>query len=122
MVSYFVRYEGEPESLQRFVHHYVTSHIPILQRFPGIVDVIVHIPAATTDPLATGADRAFFMAQMIFRSSEALTHALNGDERLAARADMACFPAFRGAVSHQAFATYGVLQGDLARAPLLIPV
>jgi len=114
VVSYFVRYEGEPESLRLFVSYYAANHVPILRRFPEIVDVILHVPLASPDPMPTNAGRAFFMAQMLFSSREALSRALSSDERLAARADMGCFPKFQGTVSHQAFSTYRTLQGDIA--------
>ena len=113
-VSYFVRYEGEAADMSDFTRYYARLHVPLLQRFPGILDVILHLPQASPDPLPTSGGRAFLMAQMVFASAEALRAALAGPERLAARADMARFPSYEGVVSHQVFTSLGAASGDLA--------
>ena len=101
-VSYFVRYEGKAESAADFIERYRTRHAPILARFPRIRKVVLHTPVDWSDPCPVNKGNFAVLAQMVFDSQEDLVAALASAARLEAREDFAHFPAFDGAVFHQA--------------------
>jgi uncharacterized protein (TIGR02118 family) len=103
MISYFVRYEGQADDQDEFVRYYRSGHVPVLLRWPGIRAVHLHVPAFTHDPQPTKSGSVFLMAQLVFDDEEALARALASPQRAEARADMANFPEFNAAVTHQAF-------------------
>jgi uncharacterized protein (TIGR02118 family) len=100
--SYFVRYQGTFAEPERFLAHYAGPHARILAEFPGIRSLILHRPAAWTDPFPVDPAGSALLAQMSFDSTEALNAALASDARRRARDDFANFPAFDGSVSHEA--------------------
>jgi uncharacterized protein (TIGR02118 family) len=97
-----VRYEGQPENPEAFLARYRDLHVPILARFPGIRQIVLHTPAHWQDPYPVNPDRFALIAQMIFDSQADLENALRSPARAAAREDFAKFPPFHGAVYHQA--------------------
>jgi len=97
-----VRYEGAAENPEAFVARYRDQHVPILARFPGIRRIVLHTPAAWTDPYPVQPDRFALIAQMIFDSQTDLENALRSEARAAAREDFGKFPPFHGTVYHQA--------------------
>jgi uncharacterized protein (TIGR02118 family) len=101
-VSYFVRYDISTADVKAFVERYRRSHVPILARWPGIRRVTLHTPADWNDPYAITRGRASLLVQLEFNSAEALKAALFSNERAEARLDFQGFPAFSGAVTHQA--------------------
>ena len=50
MVWYFVRYRGASPDPEDFQSYYETRHAEILQQFPNIRSLVLHRPAAWTDP------------------------------------------------------------------------
>ena len=109
--SYFVRYEGEAESLDAFLDYYRRHHVPILARFPGIRRIVLHTPVAWQDPFPVKPDRFAVIAQMVFDSVDDLNRALQSEARAEARGDFAYFPPFQGSVYHQAAASEEVFPG-----------
>jgi uncharacterized protein (TIGR02118 family) len=102
MVSYFVRYRGacsEPDALHA---HYETQHAALLRQFPHIRSLILHRPAAWTDPLPVQRGETFLLVQMQFDSAGDLDAALRSPARRLAREDFHRFPAFKGEVTHEA--------------------
>jgi uncharacterized protein (TIGR02118 family) len=102
MISYFVRYRGSSPDADVFHAHYETRHAAILRRFPGIRSLILHRPAAWTDPLPVRRGATFLLAQMQFDSSGDLDAALHSQARREARDDFRSFPPFNGEVTHEA--------------------
>ncbi len=103
-VSYFVRYQGRADDPAAFLDHYRTGHAAILKDFPGIRALVLHLPAAWTDPVPVRPAGAALLAQMTFDSAAALDSALASEARARARDDFANFPSFAGEVTHQAMA------------------
>lgn len=103
-VSYFVRYEGEAKNASAFIEHYRTQHAPILARFPGIRELVLHTPIDWHDPCPVHPGNFVLLAQMVFDSREELLAALASSLRFEAREDFASFPPFDGEVFHQAMA------------------
>lgn len=101
-VSYFVRYEIEDADRGAFLAHYRDRHAPILHRFPGLRRLVLHTPAAWSDPAAVTAGTCSLLVQMEFDDEAALAAALASPARADARADFHRFPAWRGRVTHQA--------------------
>lgn len=108
-VSYFVRYQGRFADPDRFIEHYAGPHARILADFPGLRGLVLHRPADWRDPFPVSPGGAALMAQMTFESAEALDRALASEARQHARDDFANFPAFDGAVTHQAMTAKVVL-------------
>jgi uncharacterized protein (TIGR02118 family) len=102
MVSYFVRYRGSCSDAPAFHAHYETRHAAILRHFPSIRSLILHRPAAWTDPFPVQRADTFLLAQMQFDSASDLGAALRSDARRQARNDFHHFPPFSGEVTHEA--------------------
>ncbi len=97
-VSYYVRYHGEAVDKDAFLDHYRDVHVPHLLRFPSIRSVILHHAAASADPFPIEPGGDLLLAVMVFDTIRDLDDALASE----ARADFASFPAFGGAITHQA--------------------
>ena len=102
MVSYFVRYRGSSRDFEAFQSHYETRHAAILQSFPNIRSLVLHLPAAWTDPFPVRRGESLLLAQMVFNSPADLDAALRSEARKAARDDFYRFPPFEGEVTHEA--------------------
>jgi uncharacterized protein (TIGR02118 family) len=102
MVSYFVQYRGSPSNVHAFHAHYETRHAAILRQFPNIRALIVHRPAAWSDPFPVRRGETFLLAQMQFDSVSDLDAALRSPARRQARDDFNSFPPFSGEVTHEA--------------------
>jgi uncharacterized protein (TIGR02118 family) len=102
MVSYFVRYRGAPSDPAAFQTHYETRHAAILRQFPNIRSLILHQPAAWTDPFPVRRGESALLVQMQFDSSADLDAALRSEARRRAREDFHHFTPFDGEVSHEA--------------------
>jgi len=102
MVSYFVRYCGASLSPATFQGYYEARHAEILKQFPNIRGLILHSPAAWTDPFPVRPGKTMLLAQMQFDSVGDLDHALRSPARRLARDDFQRFPPFEGEVTHEA--------------------
>jgi len=102
-----VFYQGEAADNAAFVERYKTVHVPLLEKFPRILDVRVHEPIGMTD--AHPVDRGGFLlvCEMVFANAGDLERALASPERAAARVDFKKFPEFHGHIWHQAMQTRG---------------
>jgi uncharacterized protein (TIGR02118 family) len=101
-VSYFVRYQGAPADPAAFDAHYAGPHAALLRDFPGIRSLILHSPVAVRDPFPTNDAGLHLLSQMVFDSEAALQAALGSEARKRAFEDRTNFPAFNGAIAHQA--------------------
>jgi uncharacterized protein (TIGR02118 family) len=102
MVSYFIRYRGSSSDAHAFHTHYETRHAAILCEFPKVQSLILHRPAAWTDPFPVQSGGTFLLAQMQFDSASDLDAALRSEVRRHARDDFNSFPPFDGEVTHEA--------------------
>lgn len=102
MVSYFVRYRGRAADPAAFVGYYHDRHAAILRTFPRIELLVLHTPAAFSDPFPVRAGGTALLAQMVFRDQAGLAAALQSDARKQAREDFARFGAFDGEITHEA--------------------
>jgi uncharacterized protein (TIGR02118 family) len=92
--AYLVIYEGKPEDAGEFLRYYIEKHVPIVWTFPRIRRVEIERGVEGGD--------IFMIARLTFDTLEDLLTAINSPERERARADMANFPPFKGAVRRQA--------------------
>jgi uncharacterized protein (TIGR02118 family) len=98
--TYLVAYTGAAEDLNLWHAHYIASHAPLMQRFPGIrgieictrMDWVSFLPFARVDYMQRNKN--------VFDSAEALNAAINSPVRHDMRADFHKFPAFTGPVLH----------------------
>ena len=102
MLSYFVRYLGSSSDPDASYAHYEGQHAAILRQFPNIRSLILHRPAAWTDPFPVRRGETMLLAQMQFDSAGDLDNALRSPARRLARDDFQRFPAFDGEVTHEA--------------------
>ncbi len=102
MVSYMVRYLGAASDPAGFRAYYRDAHSTILKRFPEIRSLILHTPVNVQDPYPVRSGGSMLLAQMVFDSAVALEAALQSNARREAREDFKHFPAFDGAVTHEA--------------------
>ena len=101
-VSYFIRYEITAKDPQAFVRHYRDVHMPHITVLPGLKRITLHTPVEWNDPYAITRGQAVLLVQFEFDSAAELHKALFSAERAKARLDFQNFPAFAGAVTHQA--------------------
>jgi len=101
-VSYLVFYQGEAADNAAFIKRYKTVHVPLLEKFPRILNVRVFEPAATADAHPVNAGGFLLVCEMVFADTDDLERALASPERTAARADFKKFPEFHGHIWHQA--------------------
>ena len=92
--AYLVIYEGKPNNPDEFLRYYIKHHVPIVWTFPKIRRVEV-------ERGVDGGD-IFMIARLTFETLEDLQTAIVSPERERARADMANFPPFKGAIRRQA--------------------
>ncbi len=105
-VSYFIRYEGEPEDAERFFTHYRTQHAAIMRQYPGIRACKLHHPVPWNDPVNVNKDRVLVLAELVFDDIDALNNALNAEIRMKSREDFLNFPKIiDGKISHLAVET-----------------
>ena len=103
MISYFVKYDGQPENTSAFLQHYRNDHAKILNHLDGIEGLILHTPVEWLDPYPVNKGSVSLLAQMKFESIEALNQGLTSEARKNARLDFEAFPKFSGQIIHQAF-------------------
>ena len=98
--TYLVAYECEAEDLNAWLRHYVTSHPPIMARFPGIreIEIYTRIDWICATPWAR-AD-AMQRNKVVFDDEAALRAALASEIRHEMRADFHRFPPFTGRNTH----------------------
>jgi hypothetical protein len=114
--TYLVAYECEAEDLNAWHRHYVTSHPPIMARFPAIrqievytrIDWICAMPWARADAMQRN--------KVVFDDEDALRAALASDVRHEMRADFHRFPPFTGRNTHYPMHTRIVRPGATSRA------
>ena len=76
-------------------------------QFPNIRSLVLHRPAAWTDPFPVRRGESMLLAQMQFDSSADLDAALRSEARRLARDDFHRFPPFDGEVTHEAMSGQG---------------
>jgi hypothetical protein len=102
MLSYFVRYRGASPAPEDFRSYYETRHAGILKQFPNIRSLVLHRPAAWTDPFPVRRGETMLLAQMQFDCAADLDQALLSQARALARDDFHRLPPFDGEVTHEA--------------------
>lgn len=107
--GYLVAYVGRARDDAAWLDHYVSHHIPLLQRLPGLrtLEFYTRVEVACTVPLAQ--EMALQRNLTVFDSAQDLTIAMNSDVRIALREDYLAFPPFEGKAPHVAtrMNTYG---------------
>jgi hypothetical protein len=109
--TYQVAYEGEAEDRIGWLAHYVTSHAPIMARFPGIRQVEIYSRIDWIGFLPWPRVEYLQRNKVVFDSPAALTEALNSPVRHEMRADFKGFPPFSGRNTHYPFATETIFSG-----------
>lgn len=104
-VSYMVFYRGKAQNQDTFLQYYRENHVPILKRFPGIQQVILHSPLPVEDTESVVPGEFSLVAEMQFDTEANLATALKSQARQEARVDFGKFPSFTGEVWHQAMFT-----------------
>lgn len=108
--SYVVSYEGEAEDEGRWIHHYLSSHVPLLSTLPGLRDGDVCTRVTWNSPVRAGWRRgaALLRNRVTFDDGEALTAALHSPVRDALGRDSTRFPPFSGHAPHVPMHSYAL--------------
>lgn len=98
--TYLVAYHGAPLDYSAWLQHYVTHHIPLMKRLPGlrVLEVYTRVDWASALPIARS--QAVQRNKVVFDDAEAMSDALSSPLRHEMRADYLRFPAFEGANQH----------------------
>ena len=94
MYKFFVFYEGRPEKPEEFDSYYLTTHLPILKRWPGVKKVVVNRGMQLNEGL-------YMVVEVTFDQLDTLQKALASPEREEAARDRLKFPNFYGTIRHQ---------------------
>jgi uncharacterized protein (TIGR02118 family) len=103
--TYLVSYEGAAEDLNAWLRHYITSHPPIMARFPGIREIEICTRIDWRGFLPWPRVNYMLRNKVVFDSAAALTEALASPVRHEMRYDYQRFPPFTGPVSHYPMST-----------------
>jgi uncharacterized protein (TIGR02118 family) len=95
MVKVSVMYVGQPEDADAFDAYYWGTHLPTVQKWPGIRRITV----AKGEP----GDEFYQIADLWFDSRADLDAALASPERNVSAEDVKRFPEFRGQIKRQIF-------------------
>jgi len=112
--SYLVNYTGPAEDEQAWHDNYLESHVPIMQRFPGIRDVAVYTPAVVVTRFTFRTAAAMQRNKVIFDSSDSLSEALGSTVRAEMLTDMTKFPAYERGGGHVPMNTL-IISGTVPR-------
>jgi uncharacterized protein (TIGR02118 family) len=82
-VSYFALYRT-PEDPAAFEQHYFGSHVPLVERTPGLLENRVH----RVTRQFVGEPAWFLLAELVFESPEAMRQAFRTEEWAASGADL----------------------------------
>jgi uncharacterized protein (TIGR02118 family) len=103
--SFLVHYPGAPDSLNEWLSYYMSHHVPLICRFPGVRAVEVHTRVDWVDALPWRREQHFQRNKIVFDSAAALERALHSPVREQMKADRASFPPFSGGNVHHPLAT-----------------
>jgi len=112
--TYLVAYEGKADDLNAWHAHYITSHPPIMARFPGIRQIEIYTCIDWCGFLPWRRVEHMQRNKVVFDSPAALTGALNSPVRHEMRSDFGRFPSFSGPNKHYPMLTRTVRAGRLA--------
>jgi uncharacterized protein (TIGR02118 family) len=82
-VSYFALYRT-PEDPAAFEQHYFGSHVPLVEKTPGLLENRVH----RVTRQFVGEPAWFLLAELVFESPEAMKQAFRTEEWAASGADL----------------------------------
>lgn len=94
--TYLVAYEGAPRDYSAWLGHYLTSHIPLMQRMPGIRELEVYTCLDWISALPAQRDNAVQRNKVVFDDNGALSAALQSPIRHEMRRDFEASPPFDG--------------------------
>jgi uncharacterized protein (TIGR02118 family) len=95
MVKMSVMYVGQPADPAAFDAYYWKTHLPTVEKWPGIRRITIAKGAA--------GDEFYQIADLVFDSRADLDVALASPERKASADDVKRFPEFRGQIKRQIF-------------------
>ena len=95
MVKMSVMYVGQPADPAAFDAYYWKTHLPTVEKWPGIRRITIAKGAA--------GDELYQIADLFFDSRADLDAALASPQRKASAADFKLFPEFQGQVKRQIF-------------------
>jgi uncharacterized protein (TIGR02118 family) len=82
-VSYFALYQV-PDDVDEFERHYFGTHVPLIEKVPGLVENRVHRVVRQF----VGKPGFHLVAELVFDSAESMAAALKSDEWTAAGDDL----------------------------------
>lgn len=98
--SFVVRYYPPVADAKHFVTHYVTNHLPILARLPGVRNVLCYLPIDEAVP-GCAHDPIVIRNEVVFDTVASLVDSLRSTVLTELRADSKTFPPF-GCSTHHA--------------------
>lgn len=98
--SYLVSYPGPAADLNAWLHHYITSHPPIMARFPGIRRIEIHTRIDWFGFLPWPRETCMLRNKVAFDDAAGLQASLQSPVRQEMRADYNRFPPFEGGSTH----------------------
>jgi uncharacterized protein (TIGR02118 family) len=106
--TYLVSYEGPADDLNAWLTHYISSHPPIMARFPGIREIEIYTRLDYCSALPVPRSEAMQRNKVVFDSAKALDESLSSPVRHEMRADFKNFPPFKGDNLHFPMISTGI--------------
>lgn len=103
--AYLVSYEGSAQDLNLWLEHYISRHVLLMSRLPGIREIEVCTRLDWRGFLPWPRVDYMLRNKVVFDSAADLATALNSPARQEMRADYGSFPPFSGPVSHYPMVT-----------------
>lgn len=106
--SDIIHYPGTVENFDAWLAFYLASHVPLMQRLPGIRELEIYTRIDWTSALPWPKAEHVQRNKVVFDDAAALAAALRSPVRAEMRADFLRFPRFAGGNRHNPMATHDI--------------
>ncbi|TAK81442.1 MAG: EthD family reductase [Betaproteobacteria bacterium] len=107
--SDIIHYPGAAEDFDAWLAFYLASHVPLMQRLPGIRELEIYTRIDWTSALPWPKAEHIQRNKVVFDDAAALEAALRSPVRAEMRADFLRFPFFTGGNRHNPMATHEII-------------
>ncbi len=108
--SDIIHYPGRAEDLNAWLAFYFQSHVPLMQKLPGLRELEIYTRIDWVSALPWKKVEYFQRNKVVFDDAAAVAAALQSPVRAAMRADFLSFPAFTEGNRHNPMATYEIVR------------
>jgi len=108
--SDIIHYPGKAKEMNAWLAFYLESHVPLMQRLPGIRELEIYTRIDWASALPWPKAEHMQRNKVVFDDADALAAALQSPVRAEMRADFLRFPSFTEGNRHNPMATHEILR------------